>query len=105
MLALLLVLLTSGVVNVVVDVVEQARDGAGQTAACGGCPDEEQDCSPVCHDCVCSAGARVLASSGPSLRFHRVPLQVEPAQQPIAAAAFSAPRPPLLSGVFHPPKA
>lgn len=79
--------------------------------ACGGCPGDsssesseaEQDsCSPVCHDCACSLGARTIA---PSFVLLTAP-ELLPAGELDRrwGKRVDPPRAPALDGVFHPPK-
>ncbi len=116
-------LVTSGVFHLGVDAFEQLvassdrTDGTDATSAtgtgtdtdaepCEGCDDDDDDCSPVCHDCVCSIGARQVASSTPAVLFRGSPplaLCALPSGPPVRVTA--PPRAPALAGVFHPPKA
>jgi hypothetical protein len=74
---------------------------------CGnGCDD---GCSPVCQDCVCSLGARLLPPGVPRLvmgamsssSLFLTPVLTLPACDDVGGP----PRAPALAGVFHPPRA
>lgn len=102
-LALILSLVLSGVAPLGVVALESPKAEA-QAAGCADCPGESEpgSCSPTCHDCVCSLGARtttppVVLLSAPAL----TPMGVVSA--PLAKRT-DPPREPSLDGVFHPPK-
>jgi hypothetical protein len=78
---------------------------------CGeGCGDDCDDgCSPVCQDCVCSLGARLLPPGVPRLVIWAVSsssvLQTPVLTLPAFDDVGGPPRAPALAGVFHPPRA
>jgi hypothetical protein len=84
------------------------RDGGtGCGDGCGeGCGDEA--CSPVCQDCMCSLGARLLAPDVPRLVWWQA---MPPSSTTtvlrlgVPEAVCAPPRAPALAGVFHPPRA
>lgn len=105
--ALFLMLVLSGLPSA----AAAAFEGPAAPEACAGCPGEsssgssESDrtgCSPVCHDCVCSLGARTMA---PSFVLLTAP-ELVPAGEvdPRWSQRVDPPREPALDGVFHPPK-
>lgn len=102
--AFVLSLTLSGMISLEAQAVEPPpQKTAEQAAPCGGCPGEpEKDCSPVCHDCVCSIGARSVA---PTVNVLAVPA-LTPLVGEVACwnGTHEAPRAPALDGVFHPPK-
>lgn len=80
-----------------------------QDAPCDGRCAGDDDCSPVCQDCVCSFGARLLAPHSPQivLVIAAAPVQVSAVALAVAPPddVISPPRAPSLAGVFHPPRA
>ena len=84
-----------------------AFEGPTPPDTCGGCPGEspepdDERCSPVCHDCVCSLGARTTQPPIVLLTAPELLPVVGPGQR--WGARADPPREPALDGVFHPPR-
>lgn len=106
LLILLLVLLMSGAFNLSVGLTRAAAAEtlAADTPCDGGCEDNE--CSPTCHDCMCSVGARLLSPHAP-LVVCVAALIIEREAVPSSSRALTTtpPHAPPRSAVFHPPRA
>ncbi|MDP2345879.1 MAG: hypothetical protein Q8O67_33375 [Deltaproteobacteria bacterium] len=84
-----------------------AQEEAG--SCCPGESKDEQPCSPVCHECVCSLGARMLAPErqrAPHELFVPAPVltPLDDDDDGPSERWLTPPREPSLDGVFHPPR-
>lgn len=72
----------------------------------GGCPDDDEGelpCSPVCADCFCGPGTRLLSEPSPAWELVRV-LQAIPSAGRLSTT-LTPPQDPAPDGLLRPPRA
>ena len=107
-----LLLLLAFVVPFGADVVFRAGEQPATEAAehqerapCTGCDDGDDDCSPVCPNCVFAFGARLVPpETPPAVMVPSTPLPAAPEPVAVFHDVTGPPLEPGLSGVFHPPR-
>ena len=99
-LAVYLVMGMTGLVPVVTEAIAAAHGDCCAECEDPGCPEQDgQECPPQCDDCVCPCWLAPLVIAAPS------PALVPPlAQDAPCLAGEVTHEPPVLRGVFRPPR-